>query len=81
MALPDTSPPPTALGLPRILGVSGSTPDGVTDGVPGFSEDEHETKFAFDERLLPRQDMARVFGLDPSFPVEVTGPPRSKLGA
>ena len=54
MTPPDTSPRPTALGLPRILGVSGSTPDGVTDGVPGFSEDEHEAKFAFDERLLPR---------------------------
>jgi hypothetical protein len=26
----------------------------VADGVPGFAEDEHETKFAFDERILPR---------------------------
>ena len=50
----DISPFPPPKGLPRILSVSGSIPDRVADGVPGFAADEHEAKFAFDERISSR---------------------------
>lgn len=50
----DFHSPSTVPGLPQILGVSGSSPGNVADSVPGFAEDEHEAKFAFDERILPR---------------------------
>jgi hypothetical protein len=54
--LPPLAPPPPSAPshLPRILGVTGSAPSSIADGVPGISSDEHETKFAFPTRLLPR---------------------------
>jgi hypothetical protein len=47
-------------------------------GEPGISPQalDNTGRFLRERSSFFRQDMARVFGLDPSFPVEVTGPPQ-----